>query len=155
MKPANNAKPYQSWGRYPKVKDSLVESIYWRNEVPALAEYSQSVLPIGYGRSYGDSGLNDGGVALDTTPLGRFICFDEEQGVLGCEAGVSLAEILELIVPRGWFLPVTPGTKFVSVAGGGANEIIGHKQPQPATPFCPVHRSVLVFSSRRPPVCCP
>src|SRR5258708_36142876 len=155
MKPANNAKPYQSWGRYPKVKDSLVESIYWRNEVPALAEYSQSVLPIGYGRSYGDSGLNDGGVALDTTPLGRFMCFDEEQGVLGCEAGVSLAEILELIGPRGWVLPVTPGTKFVSVAGAVANDIHGKNHHHAGTFGCHVNRFELLRSSGERLICSP
>jgi FAD/FMN-containing dehydrogenase len=83
------------------------------------------VLPFGYGRSYGDSCLNEDGTLIDTTGLSQFISFDEETGLLRCEAGVSMAEILELLAPRGWFLPVSPGTKFVSVAGAIANDVHG------------------------------
>jgi len=103
----------QSWGRYPKVEHSQVQSVYWRSELPDLAQFEHSLLPYAYGRSYGDSCLNEGGVSLDVSHLSRFISFDEEEGLLCCEAGVSLAEVLELIVPRGWFIPVSPGTKFV------------------------------------------
>lgn len=150
-----NIKEYHSWGRYPKVKDSQVASIFWRDEVPVLADFSRSVLPIGYGRSYGDSCLNDGGIALDTTTLGRFICFDEEQGLLACEAGVSLAEVLEVIVPRGWFLPVTPGTKFVSVAGAVANDIHGKNHHRAGTFGCHVTRFELLRSSGERLICSP
>ena len=80
---------------------------------------------LAYGRSYGDSCLNEGGVSLDVSHLRRFISFDENEGLLCCEAGVSLAEILELVVPRGWFIPVSPGTKFVSVGGAIANDVHG------------------------------
>src|SRR6266581_4585525 len=124
---ASPAKPEQpqSWGRYPKVQHSQVQSVYWCNELPDLSKLEQTVLPYAYGRSYGDSCLNDGGISLDVSRLCRFISFDEDEGILRCEAGVSLAEILELIAPRGWFLPVTPGTKFVSVGGAIANDIHG------------------------------
>jgi FAD/FMN-containing dehydrogenase len=83
------------------------------------------MLPYAYGRSYGDSCLNDGGVLLDVAGLDRLIGFDETTGLLRCEAGVSLAEILALAVPRGWFLPVVPGTRWVSVGGAIANDIHG------------------------------
>lgn len=86
---------------------------------------SEPVLAYGRGRSYGDVCLNDGGILLDTRSLSRFISFDAERGVLHCEAGVTLGEILELAVPRGWFLPVLPGTQFVSIAGAVANDIHG------------------------------
>lgn len=115
----------RSWGRYPKVRHSQVQSIYWRSELPDLGQLEESALPFAYGRSYGDSCLNAGGVSLDVSHLHRFISFDEKTGLLRCESGVSLAEVLEVMVPRGWFLPVTPGTKFVSVGGAIANDIHG------------------------------
>jgi len=83
------------------------------------------MLPFGNGRSYGDSCLNDGGVLLDARGLDRLIAFDAERGVLRCEAGVLLSEILDFVVPRGWFLPVSPGTKFVTVGGAIANDVHG------------------------------
>ena len=84
-----------------------------------------SVLAFGLGRSYGDSCLNDGNVLIDACSLDRFIRFEEETGTLRCEAGVSLDEILRVFVPRGWFLPVTPGTRFVTVGGAVANDVHG------------------------------
>src|SRR5579884_2718693 len=112
----------QSWGRYPIVKPRQVIPLFWRNELPDLSSFEKPILPFAYGRSYGDSCLNEDGIALDIRYLKRFIAFDERQGVLRCEAGVSLAEVLDLVVPRGWFLPVSPGTKFVSVGGASAND---------------------------------
>src|SRR6266704_1821993 len=105
---ASNTRQPRSWGRYPRVEHSQVQSVYWRSDVPDLAYFEQSLLPYAYGRSYGDSCLNEGGVSLDMSHLRRFISFDEEEGILCCEAGVSLAEVLELVVPRGWFILV-PG----------------------------------------------
>ncbi|MPZ49406.1 MAG: FAD-binding protein [Dehalococcoidia bacterium] len=96
-----------------------------RQPLPDLAALGPSLLPHGLGRSYGDSCLNEGGVLLDTTSLNRFIAFDATTGLLRCESGVSLAQILDLGVPRGWFLPTTPGTKFVTVGGAIANDIHG------------------------------
>ncbi|MGE5048135.1 MAG: FAD-binding oxidoreductase, partial [Deltaproteobacteria bacterium] len=82
------------------------------------------MLAYGQGRSYGDSCLNDGGALLKTAGLDRFISLDA-QGILRCEAGVTLGEILRLAVPRGFFLPVLPGTRHVSVGGAIANDIHG------------------------------
>lgn len=91
------------------------------------------MLPYGQGRSYGDSCLNDGGLLLLTRTLNRFIEFDKQSGLLRCEAGVTLAEILDLTVPHGWFLPVTPGTKYVSVGGAIANDVHGKNHHQAGT----------------------
>jgi FAD/FMN-containing dehydrogenase len=77
------------------------------------------------GRSYGDICLNPEGTLWDTTFLDRFVHFDEQSGVLECEAGVLLKDIQELVVPRGWMLPVTPGTQFVTVGGAVANDVHG------------------------------
>jgi FAD/FMN-containing dehydrogenase len=92
-----------------------------------------AVLAYGMGRSYGDSCLNGGGILLDTTGLDRFIQFDPFKGVLECEAGVTLERILELIVPHGWFLPVVPGTRYVTVGGAIANDIHGKNHHRAGT----------------------
>ncbi|RKZ86961.1 MAG: FAD-binding oxidoreductase [Candidatus Parabeggiatoa sp. nov. 1] len=115
---------YQSWGNFPKVSQRTCP-IQWRKKPIPLPDVTDTVLPHGLGRSYGDVCLNDGGVLLTTRSLNRFISFDADNGVLCCEAGVSLAEILELCVPQGWFLPTTPGTKFVTVGGAIANDVHG------------------------------
>ena len=77
--------------------------------------------------------LNEDGILLMTDAMNRFIAFDREQGILRCEAGVTFAAILNLIVPYGWFLPVTPGTKFVSVGGAVANDVHGKNHHKAGT----------------------
>ena len=77
------------------------------------------------GRSYGDSCLNAMGTVIDARGLDRFISFDRDRGILRCEAGVLLADILRVIVPHGWFLPVTPGTRLVTLGGAIANDVHG------------------------------
>ena len=145
----------QSWGRYPKIESSEVKTVYWRTELPDLAAFHESVLPYAYGRSYGDSCLNEGGVSIDVSHLQRFISFDESKGLLCCEAGVSLAEILEVMVPRGWFLPVSPGTKFVSVGGAIANDIHGKNHHRAGTFGCHVTRFELLRSNGEHLICSP
>ena len=113
------------------------------------------MLPYGFGRSYGDSCLNQDGVLLDASHLNRFIAFDEAQGILRCEAGVSLAEILDIIVPRGWFIPVSPGTKFVSVGGAIANDVHGKNHHRAGTFGCHVTRFELLRSSGERLICSP
>lgn len=115
----------QSWGNYPAVEHLGVRMAGASSDPAALFAGDAPLLPYGQGRSYGDSCLNEGGVLLDTSAMRRFISFDELTGTLRCEAGVTLADILALAVPRGWFLPTTPGTKFVSVGGAIANDIHG------------------------------
>jgi FAD/FMN-containing dehydrogenase len=91
------------------------------------------LLPRGLGRSYGDVCLNTGGALLLTDGLDRFLAFDEESGRLTCEAGVSIDEILKLMLPRGWFVPVSPGTRFVSVGGAIANDVHGKNHHRAGT----------------------
>jgi len=117
------AATHQSWGRYPRAQQEI-QPLRSRFDLPEFTA-GKRYLPQGLGRSYGDSCLNDGGVLLTTRRLDRFIAFDEQAGVLECEAGVSLQEILELVLPRGWFLPVTPGTAQVTVGGAIANDVHG------------------------------
>ncbi len=155
MSTQNKTNQPQSWGRYPKVKHSQVQSIYWRSETPDFAQMGEPALPFGYGRSYGDSCLNAGGVVLDASHLQRFISFDEETGLLRCEAGVSLADILDVMAPRGWFLPVSPGTKFVSVGGAIANDIHGKNHHRSGTFGCHVTCFELLRSSGERLICTP
>lgn len=80
-------------------------------------------IPRGLGRCYGDSSLSPH--ILSTLKFNRFLEFDREQGILRCQSGVSLKEMLDVIVPAGWFLPVTPGTKFVTLGGAIAADVHG------------------------------
>ncbi|MDO4231462.1 MAG: FAD-binding oxidoreductase [Lautropia sp.] len=82
-------------------------------------------IAFGNGRSYGDEALNPGGALWLTRSLDRFLAFDESTGVLSCEAGVLLRDIQRLFVPRGWMLPVCPGTQLVTVGGAIANDVHG------------------------------
>ncbi|MCZ6875921.1 MAG: FAD-binding oxidoreductase [bacterium] len=118
-------KRYQSWGRYPRTKQDIVK-LHWRSDpLPLPKSPNKTILPYGNGRSYGDSCLNDGGVLLDTRGLDRLLAFDRENGILRCEAGVLLSEILALVVPHGWFVAATPGTQLVTVGGAIANDVHG------------------------------
>src|SRR5262249_28354945 len=84
-----------------------------------------SYIARGLGRSYGDAALNRDAGVISLERLNRLIAFDPATGVLESEAGVTLAEILELFLPPGCLLPVVPGTKFVPLGGAIANDIHG------------------------------
>lgn len=113
----------ESWGRYPKATPAQITRLTDRKA--RLPASDLPMLVFGNGRSYGDVCLNDGGHILLGRGLDRFIAFDAEAGILRAEAGVLLAEILALIVPKGWFLHVTPGTRFVTLGGAVANDVHG------------------------------
>ena len=111
-----------AWGRYYEY-DHQLESISWRHQ--QYSSSSSTILPHGMGRSYGDSCLNHENILLETRALNRLISFDTKTGVLCCEAGVTLEEVIAFALPKGWFLPVTPGTKFVTLGGAIANDVHG------------------------------
>ena len=113
---------YQSWGRVTRPHQTVSR--------PAFADAIRlpgCVLPYGMGRSYGDSCLNPGGALLDMGALDRLIGFDAATGVLEAEAGVTLAGVLAFLTAHAptWFLPVSPGTKFVTLGGAIANDVHG------------------------------
>jgi len=116
-----------SWGRYPKIAHQHVHKPAWNDQVPDVLETaaSGSLLPYGLGRSYGDSCLNADRELIDCRRLNRILGFDEATGMLRCESGVSLSDIIDVFLPKGWFLPVTPGTRFVTVGGAIANDVHG------------------------------
>jgi FAD/FMN-containing dehydrogenase len=119
-----------SWGRYPRAAQTVL-AVHDRTR--ALPAFTGTALPHGNGRSYGDSCLNPGGSLLHARGLDRYLDFDPDTGRLRCEAGVTLAEILALVVPKGWFLPVTPGTQFVTVGGAIANDVHGKNHHRAGT----------------------
>lgn len=142
-----------SWGRYPRATQDDV-AVHWTGDDP-FAAARRPVLPYGLGRSYGDVCLNDGGTLLTTRGLDRFVALDGEAGVIECEAGVSLAEILDLIVPRGLFLPVVPGTKQVTVGGAIANDVHGKNHHRAGTFGAHVEALELLRSSGERLICAP
>jgi FAD/FMN-containing dehydrogenase len=145
---------YQSWGRYSNARHE-VRRPFWRPRKLDALYLEGAVLPYGTGRSYGDVCLNHGHGLIDCRGLDRFIRFDEQNGVLVCEAGVSLAEMLSLIMPRGWFLPVTPGTSLITLGGAIANDVHGKNHHQAGTFGCHVRRFELLRSDGSRVVCSP
>jgi FAD/FMN-containing dehydrogenase len=116
-----------SWGRAVRGRQRVAGPAF-RDEVGGLLAArppGASCLAVGLRRSYGDSCLNADGVLIETTRLNRFMAFDPDTGVLRAEAGASLADILSLCVPRGFFLPTTPGTRLVTLGGAVANDVHG------------------------------
>jgi L-gulonolactone oxidase len=117
-----------SWGRVLRARHHVARP-HWRDELPGLIaegiEGGGKLLPVGLRRSYGDSGLNPDGAVIDITGLDRLIAFDPATRLLRAEAGISFDALLAFLVPRGFFLPVTPGTRFVTLGGAVANDVHG------------------------------
>jgi FAD/FMN-containing dehydrogenase len=122
---------YASWGRLSRPRHFVFTPRCEDEVVAALAHRGiHSCLSYGLGRSYGDVALNPDGVLIDCRQLNNFIAFDRATGQLTCEAGVSLADILAVVSKTqskegAWFLPVSPGTRFVTVGGAIANDVHG------------------------------
>jgi FAD/FMN-containing dehydrogenase len=123
-----------AWGRLEPRAHVVVPAAFADEMVAAIrASDKRPLLCRGLGRSYGDTALNGGGYLLDTTRADHFLAADWETGVIRAEAGLSLDALLRACVPRGWFLPVTPGTKFVTLGGAVANDVHGKNQESAGT----------------------
>ncbi|ADG14722.1 FAD-binding oxidoreductase [Paraburkholderia atlantica] len=118
----------QSWGRYPYAPQDA-HPIAWRDTAAAVwrnvGSAQRTTLAFGNGRSYGDSCLASSGHVVQTLPLDRLILADWQNGVLRAEPGMTLEQILDVAIPRGWMLPVTPGTKYATLGGAIANDVHG------------------------------
>ncbi|MBW2386479.1 MAG: FAD-binding oxidoreductase [Deltaproteobacteria bacterium] len=126
--------PLSGWGRYPVYECDVYrpERLDQLSEIVASAP-STNLISRGQGRSYGDASLNqDRGVVLHDR-LDRFLDFDPATGILHCEAAVTLAEIIDSLLPRGFFLPITPGTKRISVGGAIAADVHGKNHHRDGT----------------------
>lgn len=125
----------QSFGNYPKIEDSKVfmfdsqrnlESYFKEHSTDLssnITDYRNYAIPYGNGRSYGDSALS--GTMLYTKNYDCFLSFDSENGILHAQSGVLLSEILEFCVPKGYFLLITPGTKYITLGGAIASNVHG------------------------------
>ena len=118
-------RPVSSWGRLSADPHHVVGLSDPCKVREALSCGGAPGVAHGMGRSYGDACLNPQGTLWLTTGLDHFIAFDDRTGRLVCEAGVLLRDIQRLAVPRGWILPVTPGTQLVTVGGAIANDVHG------------------------------
>jgi L-gulonolactone oxidase len=123
-----------SWGRIVRTPQ-LVASPRFREDLFGLiaACPRDTVLPVGMRRSYGDSVLNSQGGTIEMTRIDRFMALDLATGTLQAEAGVTLSEIMRRVVPFGFFVPVTPGTRFITLGGAIANDIHGKNHHRAGT----------------------
>ncbi|HUM18118.1 MAG TPA: FAD-binding oxidoreductase [Candidatus Nitrosotalea sp.] len=144
--------PVAGWGRHP-----IVPGRVERPEHLALRAGVEPLVPRGLGRAYGDAAVPaaPGGHVLETTRADRIRDFDPVTGRLRCEAGLSLAEILRVFVPRGWFPPVTPGTKFVTVGACVACDVHGKNHHRDGSFGSFVDRIVLLTADGRLVECGP
>lgn len=110
------------WGNY-SVIDAQVLKPKKVNDVKELITINNKVIARGLGRSYGDSANNN--IVIDTTSLNQVIKFDTINGLISCESGVSIQEINKLTIPYGWFVPVTPGSSYVTLGGAISSDIHG------------------------------
>lgn len=119
-------KNLSGWAQYPRSTGRIYRPEKIQSIVDILHDREEhSYIGRGMGRSYGDAALNEGGGLILTDRIRRFLSFSSSTGIVTCEAGMTLGRILQVVVPQGWFLPVTPGTKFVTIAGAVACDVHG------------------------------
>ena len=153
-----SATTLSSWGQYPAFPQAA-RPCFWRSELSTnlkqLINQFGNTLAYGNGRSYGDSCLASSDHVLATRGLNRFIAADWQNGIIRAEAGVSLAELLQLSIPQGWFLPVTPGTQYVTLGGAVANDVHGKNHHVRGTFGCHVRCFELLRSDASAQICSP
>ena len=137
----------ESWGRVFKAPHAVTTPAFLSDAGAALSGGGRSTLALGCARSYGDVCLNSGNELVRMTALDRLISADWESGIVRAETGLTLDALLRVAVPKGWFLPVTPGTKFVTLGGAVANDVHGKNHESAGTIGCYVRRIGLARSS--------
>ncbi|NKQ28684.1 FAD-dependent oxidoreductase [Streptomyces galbus] len=114
------------WGRPAPSVARLIRPRTYEEAVAAVRECGvRGGIPRGLGRAYGDAAQNAGGAVFDMTGLDRVHAIDADGGTVLCGAGVSLPRLMEVLLPPGWFVPVTPGTRYVTVGGAIGADIHG------------------------------
>ena len=112
-----------NWNNYPVVE---AQEITFDYEKEIASKLAQSSIAHGNGRCYGDASLSSD--VVNTLRYDKVLAFDEVNGIITCQSGILLSDLLQIIVPRGWFLPVTPGTKFITIGGAVASDVHGKNQ---------------------------
>ncbi len=115
-------KQIANWGNYPMM-ESDEKSFVFEDQLHQLIKDNEGFIPRGNGRCYGDASLGD--KTISTLKYDKILSFDIENGIFDCQSGITLDNVLEVIVPKGWFLPVTPGTKFITVGGAVGSDVHG------------------------------
>lgn len=115
-------KKIANWGNYPLI-ESDEQSFTFVNELQELVMHNKNMIARGNGRCYGDASLSR--ITLSTLKFDKALSFDTENGIFECQSGMMLSDILKVIVPKGWFLPVTPGTKLITVGGAVGSDVHG------------------------------
>ncbi|HZY81980.1 MAG TPA: FAD-binding oxidoreductase [Cyclobacteriaceae bacterium] len=118
----SEVKTISNWGNYPVVKGSL-DDFSDTTQALNLVAKTKNFITRGSGLSYGDASLGE--QMISTAKFNKILSFDEANGVVHVQAGATLDDILKRIVPSGWFLPVTPGTKFITAGGAVAGDVHG------------------------------
>jgi FAD/FMN-containing dehydrogenase len=145
---------FTSWGNVIRKPHESAPLLSRHAGFPVAPEQS-SLLPYGNGRSYGDSCLNVGAALIPTRGLDRFISLDTTSGVVTCEAGILFDEMFRVIMPAGWFVPVTPGTRFVTLGGAIANDVHGKNHHAVGTIGRHILRFELLRSDGQRLICSP
>ena len=127
-------KKIANWGNYPVI-ESDEKAFSFTEDIQDYARQHEHFIARGNGRCYGDASLAP--ATLSTLKYDKIISFDENNGLFECQSGLTLDRILEVIVPKGWFLPVTPGTKFISVGGAVASDVHGKTRADQAAAAIP------------------
>jgi FAD/FMN-containing dehydrogenase len=139
----------ESWGKFPTSKGTLCTP-HWLDELGGYTNESTRFLMVGRSMSYGDCGLNPDGCVVSARELKRIQSFDEVKGVLRAEPGATFADINALTVPRGWLLPVTPGTRHVTLGGAVAADVHGKNHLVQGSFGHHVRRLTLLRSDKAP-----
>src|SRR5215469_1077743 len=114
------------WGRIAPTQARVVEASDTDQVAALLAEApDRGAIARGLGRSYNNAAQNDGGLVILTTRLNRIAGVDKADGEVVCEAGVSLEQLMIAALPYGWFVPVSPGTRQVTIGGAIAADVHG------------------------------
>lgn len=121
MKP-NFIQKVTNWGNFPIVEKEMKSEDSFR-KIKEFVQNHNEVIARGNGRCYGDASLGES--IFSTKKLNKFISFDRLNGIIECESGVLLSDVLEISVPQGYFLYVTPGTKLISIGGAIASDVHG------------------------------
>jgi|TARA_B110000305_G_scaffold237154_1_gene299861 FAD/FMN-containing dehydrogenase len=141
-----------SWGNTSKSTHEI-HNLFDKESSKKLIARNMNGIVYGMGRSYGDVCLNPGGIAWKNSSLDKLLSLDEKLGILECESGVTLKFLQEFLIPKGWMLPVSPGTQYVSVGGAVANDIHGKNHHQSGSFGTHVLEITLLRSSGESIIC--
>lgn len=137
-----------SWGRYPD-RPQHPHTLYWPDQISPLLQQLHAhttTLAFGYGRSYGDVCLAASDHVLTTSAMDRVLSVDWTRGIIRAQAGLSLAALLNIVIPHGWFPSVTPGTQWITLGGAVANDVHGKNHHVQGTFGCHV-RGLTLYRS--------